>query len=668
MDTEKIRREIEKIRNEIKRHDRLYYVEAKPEISDREYDYLMHRLIELEKVHPELIEPASPTQRVSGEPLPGFTQIVHPSPMLSLDNTYNEVDLREFDQRVNKGLSGQRYRYVAELKIDGVAVSLVYGNGLLQHGATRGDGTKGDDITANLKTVKSIPLKIDEFSDNLYQMEIRGEAYLPRREFDRINGEKEASGEEPFANPRNAAAGSLKQLDSRIVAERKLSIFFYGLGQPPNEITGHHQGMQWLRKLGFRINPHLALCSDLSEVIKYCSEWEEKRESLDYDIDGIVIKVDSYAQQKHLGSTTHSPRWAIAYKFPARQAVTILRSVEFSVGRTGMVTPVANLEPVQLSGTTVSRATLHNESELKRKDLHYGDTVVIEKAGEIIPQVILVRPEKRERDARPVVMPKNCPACQSPLNKLEEEAAWRCQNIACPAQVRGRIEHFASRSSMNIEGLGPSVVNLIVEKNLIGDVGDLYSLSAFDLVPLERMGEKSAKSLIGAITKSKANPFWRLIHALGIFHVGAQVARELAGRFSDINSLASAKCDDISSIYGLGPAVGQSVENFFRNEQNIKAIEKLKKAGVNLQAEPPSNKTGAFAGMIVILTGGLENFTREQAVELIVKNGGMVTSSVSKKTSLVIAGADPGSKLEKARNLDIRIIDEKGFMKMTKGS
>jgi DNA ligase (NAD+) len=666
MDRRSAQKEISQLRREINKHDRLYYALARPEISDGEYDGLMRRLSELEKQHPDLVAPDSPTQRVAGAPLPGFAQVKHPAPMLSLDNTYNEEDLREFDQRVGKGLAGQSYRYVVELKIDGVAVSLLYRNGLLEYGATRGDGAKGDDISANLKTIRSIPLSIHAANAGIPELEVRGEVYLSKNEFIRLNDIKQQEGQAVFANPRNAAAGSLKQLDPRAVAQRKLSIFVHGMGSLPGKLDRHYQAMKFLKNLGFKVNPNIELCQDISQVIDYCNQWEQKRDALDYEIDGMVIKVDSYAQQKQLGATSHSPRWAIAYKFPARQAVTVLRSVEFSLGRTGVVTPVANLEPVQLSGSVVSRATLHNDDELKRKDLHYGDTVIIEKAGEIIPQVVRVLVEKRDKKARPVVMPQDCPACHTPLKRLEGEVAWRCENVSCPAQVKGRIEHFASRGAMDIDGLGPAVVELLVAQELIQDFGDLYDLQKTALLPLERMGEKSADNLIAAIEKSKGNPFRRVIYSLGIIHVGTRAARELANRFEDMDSLAAAGCEEISKIYGLGPAVGQSVENFFRNPQNLKVLEKLKRSGVRMKSESSVKSGGILSGMTVVLTGGLEGYTREQAAELIISQGGAVSSSVSKKTSLVVAGSDPGSKMLKAEKLGVKIIDEKEFTKMVK--
>mgnify|MGYP001415203703 CR=1 FL=1 len=667
MDRNSAQKEIHRLRREINRHDRLYYVLARPEISDRDYDALMHRLLELEEQHPGLVAPDSPTQRVAGEPLPGFAQIRHPVPMLSLDNTYNEKDLREFDQRVCKGLDGQSYRYVVELKIDGVAVSLMYRRGLLEYGATRGDGTKGDDITSNLKTIKAIPLSLDSGDGAIQELEVRGEVYLPKKEFARLNDIKQQEGQASFANPRNAAAGSLKQLDPRTVAQRKLSLFVYGIGRPPQNIDQHYQTMEFLKGLGFRVNPNIGLCRGISQVIDYCNQWEQKRDTLDYEIDGMVIKVDSFAQQRQLGATTHSPRWAIAYKFPARQAVTVLRTVEFSLGRTGVVTPVAILDPVLLSGSTVSRASMHNEDELVKKDIHYGDTVFVEKAGEIIPQIIKAVPEKRPPRAKPVKMPKECPSCSEPLARNPEEAAWRCLNVSCPAQVKGRIEYFASRGAMDIDGLGTAMVEILVNSGLIKDYGDLYSLQGEQIMKLERMGMKSAENLLEGIQKSKSSPFWKVVMALGIANVGAQVARLLVQRYCNMEKLQNAGCEDISQIYGLGPAVGSSVENFFANKKNLAVLEKLKKAKVRMEAEETPGAPQTFAGMTVVLTGSLQNYTREQVTELIVSRGGQVTSSVSKKTSLVLVGSEPGSKLDKAKSLGVKLIDEREFLRMVKG-
>jgi DNA ligase (NAD+) len=659
-------KEIKKLREEIAGHDHRYYALDDPSVSDREYDGLMHRLKELEQQFPDLVAPDSPTQRVAGQPLESFKTVSHRFPMLSLDNTYSADDLREFDARVRKILGDQKYQYTAELKIDGLAVSLQYQKGRLAVGATRGDGSKGDDVTANLKTIRAIPLALSGNSSELSDVEARGEVYMPRQEFLRINKDKEENGEPPFANPRNAAAGTLKLLDPKSVAVRRLSIFIYGVGQTPKGLTGHYQTLQALKRAGFRVNPEIKLCEDIEEVITYCNRWEDKRDGLDYETDGMVIKVDSFEQQKLLGATAHSPRWAIAYKFPARQATTVLKEVEFSVGRTGVVTPVAILDPVPLSGTTVSRASLHNEDEICKKDIHYGDTVFVEKAGEIIPQIVKVVPEKRPARAKAVKMPKDCPSCGEPLSRNQEEAAWRCLNVSCPAQVKGRIEYFAWRGAMDIEGLGTAVVELLVNGGLIKDYGDLYFLKGEQLIKLERMGKKSAQNLLDSIEKSKQNPFWKVVMALGIANVGAQVARLLVQKYASMEKLQNAGCQDISQIYGLGPAVGGSVEGFFANRKNLLVLEKLKKAGVRMEAEESKDVPQTFAGLTVVLTGSLQNYSREQASELIIARGGQVTSSVSKKTSLVLAGSEPGSKLDKARSLGVKVIKEEEFEKMLK--
>lgn len=664
MDKRKAKREIDKLRSEIAEHDRRYYVLAKPVISDREYDRLIARLAELESQFPDLVAPDSPTQRVAGGPLEGFRQVPHSAAMLSLDNTYSRQDLMEFDDRVRKGLEGQDYGYVVELKIDGVAVALRYQGGKFVLGLTRGDGRTGDDITANLRTVKSVPLLISGSREELADIEVRGEAYLPIKEFERINQERMSSGEEPFANPRNAAAGTLKQLDPKVVASRRLSLFVYGAARPPAGCQTHWGLLEALKQGGFPVNPHSKACRNIEEVVEYCDSWEEKRDGLEYETDGMVIKVDSFAQQRALGATSHSPRWAIAYKFPARRATTVLRGVEFSVGRTGAVTPVALLDPVKLSGTTVSRATLHNQDELRRKGLHYGDMVVIEKAGEIIPQVVEAVANKRKPGARPVEMPKNCPACGSILVRDHEEVAVRCQNMACPAQVRGRIQHFASRGAMDIEGLGPALVDQLVGSGMVADCGDLYYLDQKKLINLERMAEKSAQNLLEAIEKSKQAPLWRLVHGLGIMHVGSSAARLLASRFGSLEALSQAEIDQVAEIHGLGPAAAKSINDFFKSQENRKVLKKLYAAGVRTSGDDTRSGGKAFQGMTVVLTGGLDGFTREEAAELIASQGGQVAGSVSKKTSLVVAGRDPGSKYQKAVSLGIRIIDEKEFKKM----
>jgi DNA ligase (NAD+) len=659
-------KEIKKLRAEIAGHDHRYYALDDPSISDREYDDMMQRLRELEGKFPQLITGDSPTQRVAGQPLQSFKTVSHRTPMLSLDNTYSAEELREFDARISKILESQKYEYVAELKIDGLAVSLQYQNGRFHQGATRGDGTKGDDVTANIRTIKAVPLSLSARSAGLQEVEARGEVYLPRQEFLRINREKEEAGESPFANPRNAAAGTLKLLDPQAVAKRRLSVFIYGVGQAPEKLSDHYSTLESLKEAGFKINPYIKLCPDIQSVIKYCDHWENRRDELDYETDGMVIKVNSFEQQKILGATAHSPRWAMAYKFPARQATTILKDVEFSLGRTGVVTPVALLEPVLLSGSTVSRASLHNEDELVKKDIHYGDTVFVEKAGEIIPQIIKVVLEKRPPQAKPVRMPRSCPSCGEPISRNPEEAAWRCLNVSCPAQVKGRIEHFAARGAMDIDGLGSAMVEALVNSGMIKDYGDLYSLQGEQLMKLERLGKKSAENLLQGIETSKDNPFWKVVLALGIDNVGSQVARLLAQRYRSLESLKRATCEEISTIYGLGGAVGGSVENFFANKKNQQVLEKLRKAGVNLEASAETEIPQSFAGMTVVLTGTLRDYSRERATELIISRGGQVTAAVSQKTSLVLAGSEPGSKLDKARALGVRVIDQTEFEKMLK--
>jgi DNA ligase (NAD+) len=664
MPKQPIEKELAKLRDQIRAHDHRYYVLADPLISDREYDALMERLAELETAHPGLVTADSPSQRVAGSPLPGFAQVRHTVPMLSLDNTYSSDDLLEFDARVRKGLGTCPCEYVVELKIDGLAIALVYEDGRFARGVTRGDGTLGDDVTANIRTIRTVPLSLIGPPSGLRNIEVRGEVYLPRQEFERLNEEREEQGEALFANPRNAAAGSLKILDPRIVARRNLAVFIYGTGGAPPGLQGHYASLLALKDCGLPINGEITLCPDMRAVIEHCAAWETRRDKLDYEIDGMVVKVNSFAQQKRLGSTAHSPRWAIAYKFPARQATTVVKGIEFGVGRTGAITPVALLEPVFISGSTVSRATLHNEDDVKRKDIRVGDTVFIEKAGEVIPQVVKVVAEKRPGGTKPFEMPGTCPSCGGPVKRDEDGAAWRCENVSCPAQVKRRIEHFAARGAMDIEGLGSVMAETLVDAGLVRDYGDIYSLRAEDLVGLERVGAKSAHNLLDGIENSKSNPFWRVVFSLGIRHAGATVARLLARRFPDMASLETARCEDIAAIYGLGQAAGASVERFFANPANIKVLAKLKKAGVRMKAGETAAVKQTFAGMTVVLTGGLEKYSRQQAAELVAQRGGHVSGSVSKKTSLVVAGAEAGSKLDKARRLGVRVIGEQEFEKM----
>ena len=645
----------------IREHDYRYYVLGEPIISDYEYDQLMRELIELERQYPELVKPDSPTQRVGGQPTEEFPTVVHSSPMLSLDNTYSEEELRDFDRRTRSALPGEQVEYVAELKIDGVAISLIYRDGLLVQGATRGDGVRGDEITQNLKTIRTIPLRL---KTPVAECEIRGEAYLSEEEFHRINREREKMGEKLFANPRNAAAGSLKLQDPKIVSQRKLSFFGYWLNIAGGQLKTHAQCLDWLTGAGFIVPPHRKGCRSIDDVLRFCDEWEEKRYRLSYEIDGVVVKVNSLDQQRRLGSTAKNPRWAIAYKFEAEKAQTLLKDIVLQVGRTGTVTPVAVLDPVRVAGSTISRATLHNQDEIRRKDIRVGDTVIIEKGGDVIPKVVGVVKEKRPAGTKPFIFPDRCPVCNSPLHREEGEVAVRCENLRCPAQLRRRIQHFASRTAMDIEGLGEAVVNQLVENGLVHDYADLYYLKTDQLIPLERMAEKSADNLISAIQASKSRPLDRLIFALGIRHVGSNAARVLAAQFGSLDRLMAAPVEELECINEIGPTIAASVVRFFANPENQRVIEKLKRAGVGVQIEKEEKpaRRKVFEGKTVVLTGTLRNYTREEAGELIRELGGRVASSVSKKTDLVVVGESPGSKYQRALKLGIPTLNENEFL------
>lgn len=666
---EKVRQEIEALRAQINRHDYLYYVLAQPEISDYEYDQLMKRLEVLEREHPELITPDSPTQRVSGQPTKEFPVVTHRKPMQSLSNTYNEGEIRDFDRRVRSLLpAGEMVEYVCELKIDGVAMSLVYENGLLARAATRGDGVQGDEVTANIKTIRSIPLKLETEQPELLNIEVRGEVYLTRDDLIQMNDDRLKRGEDPYANPRNTAAGSLKLQDPREVARRPLKMFCYFLESTthPDYFATHSQALEMLESLKFPVNPHRKICASIDEVIEFWKEWEKNRGSVPYDIDGVVVKVNNLRQQQLLGSTAKSPRWAIAFKFTAEQAETRLKDIVWQVGRTGVVTPVAILEPVQLLGTTVNRATLHNVEELERLDLRIHDTVVLEKGGDIIPKIVQAVVEKRKGQLPRYQPPAVCPTCESPLKRYEGEVALRCENISCPAQLARRIEHFASRRAMDIEGLGEKVVEQMLKANLIHDVGDLYSLKVADIANLERMGPKSAANLINAIEKSKQQDFYRVIFALGIPFVGEGAARLLAENFADLDQLMQATPEQLAQIEGIGEKTAGSICEFFKNETNLQVIEKLRKAGVNFKA--PSRKEQAaddkFAGKTFVFTGTLQRFSRSEAAEKVRERGGKVSSSVSKKTDYVVEGAEAGSKAARARQLGVTILSENDFLEM----
>ncbi|MET1249057.1 NAD-dependent DNA ligase LigA [Sporolactobacillus sp. STCC-11] len=644
-----------------------YYVEDNPSVPDSEYDRLMNELIALEKEHPEWITPDSPTQRVGGEPLKAFTKVTHDLPMLSLGDVFSEEELLDFDRRVRQAV-GDDVTYVCELKIDGLAVSLTYEKGEFVLGATRGNGTIGEDITNNLKTVRSLPLVLPEPID----IEVRGEAYMPKRSFEKLNDERSRNGEPLFANPRNAAAGSLRQLDPKISAKRRLSVFLYSSGRFDREKIKTHYGLlEAIRELGLPVNPESRRCKTMQEVFDYIKEYTEKRDALPYGIDGIVVKVDAMDQQRQLGNTVKSPRWMIAYKFPAEEVVTTLEAIEVSVGRTGAVTPTAVLTPVSVAGTTVKRASLHNEDLIQEKDIRIGDRVVIRKAGDIIPEVVNVLTEQRTGDEVPYAMPTTCPECGSELVRLEEEVALRCINPKCPALIREGLIHFVSRGAMNIDGLGEKVITQLFEKKLIADVADLYKLNRADLISMERMGEKSTDNLLNAIEHSKENSLEHLLFGLGIRYIGSKAAKLLAQAFKDIHTLANADMDALIAVDEIGEKMADSLIMYFSKPEVGALINELKNAGVTMTYLGPDPETAAqsdspFNGKTVVLTGKLTQMTRTEAKEAIEQRGGKVTGSVSASTDLVVAGEAAGSKLKKAQDLQIEVWDEAHFVEMLK--
>ena len=663
---------IEVLRREIRSHDHRYFVLDDPVISDYDYDMLVKELRDLESAHPDLITPDSPTRRVGGTPTSTFPVVRHPVPMLSIGNTYNDEEIRDFDRRIHDMLGPEgEYAYAVELKIDGVAVSLRYEDGALALGATRGDGEQGDDITANLRTIRSIPLRIAEERPLLNNIEVRGEVYLPHDGFRALN-DLRAEREEPlFANPRNATAGSLKLRDPRIVAERPLRVFLYtlrfvdeagALAEQP-ELDSHFQRLGWLADQGFPTNREARRFATIGEVIDFCQEWEDRRSSLPYDIDGMVIKVDSIGLHGELGATMKSPRWAIASKFAAQRATTRLTDIRLQVGRTGVVTPVAELEPVFLAGSTISRATLHNEEEIRRKDLRVGDTVFIEKGGDVIPKVVSADLSKREDGSTPFVMPMACPVCETTLVRVGDEVAVRCGNAACPAQMQARVTHFTARNAMDIEGFGPAVTEQILENSLIDDVGDIYRLTREQLGTLERMGERSADNLLRGIETSRDRPLDRLLFSLGIPHVGERVARQIADRFRSMAGIMAASEEDLVAVPEIGPKIAESIGSFFRNERNLEIVAKLEEAGLNLalavtDVPEDDDDSRALADKVFVITGTLSNYTREEMAGLIASAGGRVTSSVSKKTDYLVAGENAGSKLKKAQSLGVEILSE----------
>jgi DNA ligase (NAD+) len=668
-----ILKRVKELREKLLDADYKYYVLAQPDITDLEYDMYMNELLKLEKQYPELMTPDSPTQRVGGQITNEFPSVMHEVPMLSLSNSYDENDLFEFDKRIKNILKGEPYRYVCELKFDGAAVSLLYKNGMLVQGATRGDGSRGDDITANLKTVRSIPLKLDEKQKifNTLDIEVRGEIFIRKDDFIRINEKQEAEGGKLYANARNTCAGTLKLKDSSIVASRNLNMFCYNLRhRNPDEqkkLTSHYENLQILKKLKFPVNDKFTLKSSIEDVIKFCAEVDEYRESLPYEIDGVVVKIDSLEQQEKIGSIAKSPRWAIAYKFRAKQAETKLYKITLQVGRVGTITPVAELEPVFLAGSTISRATLHNADEIKRKDIREGDYVIIEKGGDVIPKVVEVLKDKRKKPAPPEFkMPGTCPVCNSSLVKPEGEANYFCINFMCPAQVQARIEHFVARNAMDIEGLGYSIVERFIQLGYLKDISDIYVLHKYekDLKELERFGEKSIDNIFKGIESSKERPFEKVLFAIGIRHVGDRTARILAGHFKNIDRLAEASQDEIEHVHEIGPKIAESVYDFFRKKNNRILIDHLKKAGLQFEITGEEPKANKFTGLTFVLTGTLEKYKREDAKKLIEDLGGNVSASVSKKTDYVLAGAEAGSKLDKANKLGVKVISEQDFEKM----
>jgi DNA ligase (NAD+) len=664
-----IARKIEKLREEIRRHEELYYVHDSPEISDREYDKLLEQLQKLEQDHPDLVTPDSPTQRVGGRPAEGFIKVVHSRQMMSLDNSYNIDELRAFDERCRRLAEGRPLDYVTELKIDGLSLSLQYADGLLVRGVTRGDSRTGEDVTQNARTIRSVPLRLESKGKPIdSNIEVRGEVFIPRNVFEKTNAERAEAGESLFANPRNAASGAIRQLDSRLVARRKLDMFVYELfvGGGRKPFATHWQALEWLQAAGFRVNPHRTVCETIDEVIEFANKKEKLRDDLDYEIDGLVVKVNSTALQDEFGATAKAPRWAIAYKYPAGQASTKVLDIKVQVGRTGALTPVAHLEPVQLAGTTVKRATLHNEDEIKRLGVKIGDWVMVEKSGEVIPKVLSVITSKRTGKERDFEAPERCPVCDSPIVRLPGQVVPFCSSEDCVARRMGRLIHFASRRAMRIEGLGESLVQQLVSESLVKDVGDLYSLTLEQVAGLERMAKKSATNLLDQIEASKGRDLSNLVYALGIRHVGERTAGILAHEAGSLERLAAMSVEELDAIPEIGLTVAESVRDWFDDEGNRALCDRLRAAGVETENTRASSETHdeRFAGKQFVLTGTLGGFTRDEAKALIEARGGRVNSSVSKKTDYVVAGEAAGSKLDKAQSLGVAVIDEEAFKQM----
>lgn len=665
---------VKKLREKLIDADYKYYVLAQPDIEDYEYDMMMKELMDLEKKYPELITPDSPTQRVGGAITKEFPTVMHEVPMLSLSNSYDEKDLFEFDKRIKNVLKEQKYRYVCELKFDGVAVSLIHRDGVFVQGATRGDGVRGDEITTNLKTVRSVPLKISDPGSTFKKLdiEVRGEVFIKKEDFIKINEKQESSGEKLYANARNTAAGTLKLKDSSIVSSRHLDMYCYFLRHlDRNEnakLTSHDENLKILKQLKFHVNSYTSVQENIDDVLKFCDKIESLRDGLPYEIDGVVVKIDSIKQQEALGNIAKSPRWAIAYKFKAKQAVTRLKAITLQVGRIGTITPVAELEPVFLAGSTISRATLHNSDEIERKDIRVGDYVKIEKGGDVIPKIVEVVKEKRPKDSSPFKMPGKCPVCRTELERVEGEANYYCINYMCPAQIQGRIEHFVSRTAMDIEGLGYKIIEKFIELGYLKDITDIYNLYKHEkeLKSIERFGEKSIDNLLQSIEVSKERPFDRVLYAISIRHVGDRAARILARHFKKIDSLINSDKESIEKIHEIGPKIAESVYNFFQKKTNVNLIEKLRKAGLKLQIEKNEIGTNKLEGLTFVLTGTLEKYSRDEAKSLIENMGGRVSSSISKKTSYLLAGKEAGSKLSNAKKLGVKIINEDAFEKMVK--
>ena len=658
---------IQQLRADIRRHEELYYVDANPEISDAEFDALMRELQVLETEHPDLVTPDSPTQRVGGRPVEGFATVEHLRPMLSLDNAYNEEELRAFDERVRRALgSSDPVTYVAELKIDGLSIALTYEDGRLVRGATRGDGVRGEDVTQNVRTVRAIPLRLNDGPAG--RVEIRGEVYLSKRAFDRINEEQLEAGEPLYANPRNTAAGTMRNLDPGLVAKRGLLAWTYhvvSLVDPPAGHT-HADMLTDLKRWGAPVEPHWQTCVGIEAVIAFCELWRDRRSTLTFETDGVVIKVNDLSLRGRLGYTSKFPRWATAFKFPAERKIALLHRIEINIGRTGAATPFAILEPTVVAGSTISMATLHNPDDIIRKDIRPGEPVIIEKAGDVIPRVVgPAHPDAPQRPDR-WVMPQTCPVCDSQLQKPEDEAVWRCQNSSCPAKLRRGLEHFASRSAMNIEGLGESLIGQLCDKGLIHSLADIYRLDAPTLEALERMGKKSAAKLLGELDKSRSNDVWRLLYGLGIRHVGERGAQVLVDHFGSIDEIARASLEELQQVREIGPVLAASVRSWFDEPANRQLIEGFRSAGLKLAGERRVAPRGPqpLAGKTFVITGTLAAMSREEAARQIEALGGKVTGSVSRKTSYVVVGTDAGSKLAKAEALGVTMLDEEGFLRL----